>query len=66
MCVLRECWILLFVGAWICDGIPAAKQCCGCDCFPAAARVSLGNGKSTTMSELKIGDRVQTGSPFDI
>ena len=30
-------------------------------CFPASARVSLENGKSIQMSELKVGDKVQTG-----
>ena len=30
-------------------------------CFPSSARVILENGKSVTMSELQIGDRVQTG-----
>ena len=36
--------------------------CCGCDCFPSTARVSLEKGESVTMAELKIGDRVKTGS----
>ena len=31
------------------------------NCFPSSARVLLENGKSVTMSELQIGDRVQTG-----
>ena len=30
-------------------------------CFPFAARVTLENGKSVTMSELQVGDTVQTG-----
>ena len=30
-------------------------------CFPSLAEVILENGKSVTMSKLKIGDRVQTG-----
>ena len=30
-------------------------------CFPSTSRVNLVNGKSVTMSELKIGDKVQTG-----
>ena len=29
-------------------------------CFPSLAKVKLGNGKSLKMSELKIGDQVQT------
>ena len=31
-------------------------------CFPSAAKVTLKNGKLVTMSELKIGDKVQTGN----
>ena len=34
--------------------------CCS-RCFPSEARVSLENGKSVSMSELQIGDKVQTG-----
>ena len=30
-------------------------------CFPSESKVNLENGKSVTMSELNIGDRVQTG-----
>ena len=30
-------------------------------CFPSAARVNLQTGETVTMSELQIGDRVQTG-----
>ena len=30
-------------------------------CFPSFAKVSLKNGKSVRMSELQIGDEVQTG-----
>ena len=30
-------------------------------CFPLLAKVELENGDSVTMSELHIGDRVQTG-----
>ena len=30
-------------------------------CFPSTAQVNLENGKPVTMSELKIGDRIQTG-----
>ena len=33
----------------------------GGGCFPAMAEVKLKNGKSVTMSELKIGNKVQTG-----
>ena len=31
------------------------------ECFPSAAKVQLENGKIVTMSQLRIGDRVQTG-----
>ena len=34
---------------------------CGGTCLPSTARVSLENGKSVAMSELRVGDRVQTG-----
>ena len=30
-------------------------------CFPSTASVNLEDGKSALMSELKVGDRVQTG-----
>ena len=32
-----------------------------CDCFPSVAIVKNQDGKSVTMSGLKIGDKVQTG-----
>ena len=37
--------------------------CCdySCSCFPSASTVNLDNGKSVAMSELQVGDRVQTG-----
>ena len=35
--------------------------CCECGCFPFAATVNMANGKSVLMSELQIGDKVQTG-----
>ena len=31
------------------------------NCFPSSARLMLESGKSVTMSELKIGDRIETG-----
>ena len=48
-----------------CDG-NTDNECCKCinrtpGCFPAEARISLENGKAVKMSELKVGDRVQTG-----
>ena len=33
----------------------------GGGCFPSTTRVTLENGKSVTVSELQIGDKVQTG-----
>ena len=30
-------------------------------CFPSTAKLSLGNGKTVAMSELQVGDRIQTG-----
>ena len=36
---------------------PPAKN----KCFPSTARVTLKDGKTVTMSQLKIGDQVQTG-----
>ena len=65
-CVHRACWAGSLLGAWICDGIPEAKICCECPCFPAAAEVWMENGKSIKMSELEVGDRIQTGIPFVI
>ena len=36
--------------------------CCACNpCFPAAARLSLESGETLPMSELEVGDKVQTG-----
>ena len=37
----------------------------GGGCFPSVSRVQLKNGKSISMSELKIGDKVQTGRNND-
>ena len=37
------------------------KSSCDGGCFPGTARLTLENGKSITMSELQIGDKVQTG-----
>ena len=34
-------------------------------CFPSEAKVQIENGKSVVMSELQIGDRVQTGISID-
>ena len=40
-------------------GTYCCKKCD--DCFPASARLSLENGDSVLMNELKVGDKVQTG-----
>ena len=34
---------------------------CENNCFPSTAKVNLENGKSVRMSELQVGDKVQTG-----
>ena len=42
-------------------------SCCNChkyDCFPSAGKVKLENGKVVQMSELQVGDKVQTGNNF--
>ena len=46
---------------------PDVFSCCKCDsssCFPSASKVSLESGKSVTMFELQLGDRVKTGKSF--
>ena len=44
---------------------PDYFSCCGCgrkkSCFPSASKVNLDSGKSVTMSELQLGDRVKIG-----
>ena len=46
----------------------ATVECCNCEaqqddgCFPATSILNLANGKSVKMSELQIGDFVQTGT----
>ena len=43
---------------------PDILSCCDCKkpkCFPSTSKVKLANGKSVTMSEVKLGDQVQTG-----
>ena len=42
------------------NGFTLKRECCG-SCFPSSTRVTLENGQSETMSELHIGDKVQTG-----
>ena len=43
--------------------LPDLTSCCGCvpRCFPSASKVNLKNGKSIPMSDLQLGDQVQTG-----
>ena len=45
------------------NGVNCQGCCCNGDgsCFPATSKVDLENGKSVAMSELQIGDKVQTG-----
>ena len=44
------------------SGSAAPIHCCPCGaCFPGTGTFNLENGKSVKMSELQIGDRVQTG-----
>ena len=42
---------------------PGERDGCRCKncCFPSALQVTLDSGKSVTMTELQIGDKVQTG-----
>ena len=35
-------------------------------CFPSTAKVNLKDGKVVTMSELKIGDQVKTGTDIGV
>ena len=46
--------------------IPLTTSSCKCDhnpqkCFPALTNIKLQNGTSIAMSELTVGDKVQTG-----
>ena len=47
------------------ENVAGEHRCKNCGkgggCFPGTARVSLENGKSITMAELQVGDRVRTG-----
>ena len=46
---------------------PDVFSCCDCvkretpRCFPSTSKVNLENGKSVPMSDLQLGDQVQTG-----
>ena len=48
-----------------CEWCESVEACCNCPvstlCFPATATVNLANGTSTNMSQLRKGDKVQTG-----
>ena len=56
----------------VCENGVGGLKCCNCpfsssgSCFPTTARVNLEGGKSVTMSELQIGDRVQTGKDIKL
>ena len=47
-------------------GEKPGRKCCECiksnGCFPSVAQTTLQNGDSVTMSDLQIGDRVQSGT----
>ena len=48
-----------------CFPVPRPDNCMDnklATCFPSASKVTLENGKLVTMSELKTGDKVQTGN----
>ena len=44
-----------------CPTPPPPPSSSGGGCFPSSATVSIENGKSISMSNLQVGDRVQTG-----
>ena len=44
-----------------CGSSSSSSTQSGGECFPATAKVTLDSGKSVKMSELQIGDQVQTG-----
>ena len=54
------------------DGVPLTLAIvvichfCPKGCFPAASKVSLENGKSVTMSELQVADKVKTGKALAV
>ena len=62
------CWV--WYHCQVCDIInpnvtnDECYECCNCACFPSMAKVQLQNGKTVTMSELQIGNQVQTGIYF--
>ena len=79
-CANKLCWVGGPLAYAICGWIKKTHVCCDAHtcslkytttttlkpgCFPAAAAVSLANGESVTMSELKVGDRVQIGAHFE-
>ena len=46
------------------DGCNCRKKTEGC--FPADSKVSLGGGETVKMSQLQVGDKVQTGMKYVI
>ena len=60
-CPCGECGVGTHAAVAVPVGAP--EYCCEC-CFPGTGTVNLESGKSVKMSELKIGDRVQTGEKF--
>ena len=60
-CVKKVCFPNVFQCCHCVDGIDT-----GTTCFPSTSKVKLGNGKVVTMSELQLGDQVQTGNGFFI
>ena len=45
------------------SGFVPPYHCCNCSstCFPSEASLILENGKSVAMSQLQVGDKVETG-----
>ena len=60
---INEYIFKLFLKPCFCGGCPEnVGGCCSCPpCFPSKSTVKLENGKTKQMSDLQIGDRVQTG-----
>ena len=55
-----RCW--MGWAAHCCFPSPQPEECQNKkECFPSTAQLILENGKSVAMSELQVGDRVQTG-----
>ena len=54
--------ILLFYLYFVVTTTTTPSPSSSSGCFPSESRVKLENGKSVTMSELQIGDKIQTGT----